>query len=105
MANATDVVGYTYEGEVHCVSCTEERFGEAKDLEVRDLSGLVDNEGNNLHPIFAMDEGMACDCCGGTGSHMVVCGGERASSSYDCDTCESTGFVAYTCGDCGKEIE
>ena len=43
------IIGYTYEADVHCVACTMLRF--------LDDPNAVDDEGNQVHPIFSTDEG------------------------------------------------
>jgi hypothetical protein len=62
---AWDIVGFTYDADVHCVECTAARFG-AKLEDANDPP--VDSEGNELHPIFASDEGSpegeVCADCG-----------------------------------------
>jgi hypothetical protein len=51
--HATDVVGYAYEADVHCVECSEKRFACEADSEPSDYE---DNDGNPVHPIFAGGE-------------------------------------------------
>ena len=48
--NATDIIGYAYEAEVHCVSCTFAAFDVTYDSQ---LDLVEDSEGNAIHPIFA----------------------------------------------------
>ena len=46
-----DVIGYTFEADVHCVACTIDRFGGLPEF------GAVDSEGNEPHPVFADEYG------------------------------------------------
>jgi hypothetical protein len=48
-----EIVGWTYEADLHCNECAEERFGPPERVSGsgRELHG-VDNEGNEIHPIF-----------------------------------------------------
>ena len=65
--NATDIIGYTYEADYHCVDCTIERFKEHRPAlgdpmafaadENRILYNQTDSEGNTVHPVFADAEG------------------------------------------------
>lgn len=61
------VIGYAYDADLHCVECTEKRFGaDALEADASGLAELTDSEGNPLHPIFLWDENLdesAC-CCG-----------------------------------------
>ena len=47
-----NIIAYTYEGDHHCIACTENRFGQ-DDL---GYAFTVDNEDNLVHPIFSTDE-------------------------------------------------
>lgn len=68
MTKAWEIIAYQYEADEHCVQCAEERFGQEPDKSwVRE--DAVDNEGNEVHPIFASDvtfSGPAVNCsdCG-----------------------------------------
>ena len=92
--NATDVVGYAYEADVHCLGCTEERFPNIYD----DLRAPeTDSEGNEISPIFAGEGAYSdCSCCEGKGSH----GDCKAS----CGTCDGEGKEARVCGDCLEDL-
>ena len=49
-----EIVGWTYEADVHCNDCATSRFGTDQDTYTgsgRSLEG-VDNEGNNINPLF-----------------------------------------------------
>ena len=59
--NATDIIGWAYESDVHCIFCAALHFGPALHDEV---TSLRDADGNPLHPIFASDERAETDCCG-----------------------------------------
>lgn len=49
---AWEVVGWTYDADVHCLDCAGERFGVA----LRDESNPpTDSEGNDVHPVFLSD--------------------------------------------------
>lgn len=55
-----EVIGFTYEADYHCVPCTQKRFG-------RGPSVSLDNEGNEVYPIFVSDEldqDTRCGDCG-----------------------------------------
>ena len=59
--NAADVIAYAYDAAIHCPDCAAERFNGHED----DL-GIVDNEGNEVTPVFGSVEapdGMYCDTC------------------------------------------
>lgn len=62
---AWEIIGWTYEADVHCNTCTRERFG--PDIETL-VPAPEDSEGNEIHPIFASDEtdpaGEYCGDCG-----------------------------------------
>lgn len=45
---AWEVVAYTYEADYHCIECTHRNF---------EGHEWVDREGNDIHPVFASDEG------------------------------------------------
>jgi hypothetical protein len=56
----TDIVAFAYDAAIHCVDCASEHFD-------CDPADAVDSEGNEVHPVFASDEGWAddtCDDCG-----------------------------------------
>lgn len=58
MAHATDVIGFKADADVYCSECTLGRYGARK----------LDNEGNEIHPIFrsesAADAPQHCGHCG-----------------------------------------
>ncbi len=64
--NSFDVVGYTFEADMYCVSCTQKRFGRGYDT-------AIDREGNEVHPIFAGSEveGPEDECCGACGDVIL----------------------------------
>ena len=52
------VIGYRYEGDVHCNDCTEKTFGETF-IKMRGLSDHFlpdDREGNRIISIFSIDD-------------------------------------------------
>jgi hypothetical protein len=55
---AYDIVGFAYEGDVHCVECATFRFPQLHTEHVED------SEGNLVHPIFAGDECACAEVCG-----------------------------------------
>jgi hypothetical protein len=75
-----EVIGYSYEADLHCVDCAKKRFGHEDDnakhgkyvpSEVDEnyvRYDAMDNEGNPVHPIFSTDElspnGSHCGDCG-----------------------------------------
>ena len=54
-----EVVGYSYEADLHCVGCATQRFG-AQAL-TRRISPN-DSEGNPIHPVF-LEEATGSDIC------------------------------------------
>lgn len=62
--NAYDIVGYTYDAGIYCDACAADRFGRCSCAH-HDVHG-EDDEGNDVQPIFAMDEDieqMTCNDC------------------------------------------
>jgi hypothetical protein len=70
------IVGYSYDAAFHCVACTQRAidstriFREYPGPSTRDEHGIADDlrdcEGNPVHPVFGIDEGVeheACDDC------------------------------------------
>ena len=60
--NSADVVGYSFEADTHCLSCTEARFPGTLPV-----SEYFDSEGNTPGAIFAdeaADYDMECGTCG-----------------------------------------
>lgn len=96
------IVGYTFEADAHCVSCTQGRFAlngdgvrRSVDEPLVDEHGIphnaYDREGNRVHPVFATDEGpddMYCGDC-----YVLVSEGTRA----DCAECGSRNHDAANC--------
>ena len=100
MAHATDIVGYSYDAAVHCVSCTKGRFPAIDDPDTLP-SDTLDGEGNEVHPIFYGEDAFeTCSCCGGDGKHAKKCSG----GEYDCENCDGEGSASRCCGDCGEEL-
>ena len=79
--NATDVIAYAYDADIHCIPCTLARY-RAKQFAMtdplgygpgRDENGLpyaaADSEGNAVHPLFAT-EAEAPEFCGDCGEHI-----------------------------------
>ena len=56
--NSTDIIGYSFEADHHCVACTEARFGAPVPEDAED------DEGNPVHPIFASEEFEEEPVCG-----------------------------------------
>lgn len=55
---AYEIVGYSYNADVHCPECAVKDFG-SENL----ANGCEDHEGNEVHPIFASDfDGDAENC-------------------------------------------
>ena len=65
------IIAYTYNADVHCVHCTQERFAETPHDWSVDNNNIPyeaqDSEGKNIHPVFSTDEGKLpyCGSCGG----------------------------------------
>lgn len=57
---AFDILGFSFEADLHCVECSIARFGEAG-LEAD--SEVTDSEGNTPKPIFACEASLE-DYCG-----------------------------------------
>lgn len=62
--NATDIIGYSYEADHHCVECAQVRFGSPVPDDAED------EEGNPVHPIFAGDEFEEPPVCGDCGEAL-----------------------------------
>ncbi len=65
------IIAYTYESDVHCVSCTVLRFAHSSvcglDLDPNGIwYGHTDSDGNPIHPVFSTDETNFTHCsdCG-----------------------------------------
>ena len=50
------IIAYTYEADVHCIDCTNKRFGATPTYRIH-----RDNEGNLVHPVFSTDEWQELD--------------------------------------------
>lgn len=67
--NATTVIGYAYDADLHCLDCTSKRFPEGSGFYRFDAYDLDrDSEGNEILPIFG-NQGVNEDdgthyCCG-----------------------------------------
>lgn len=65
MSNYTDIVGFTYEADIHCPECAAERFGWCACGVPNDVHG-EDQDGNEIMPVYAGSEGVddmiCCDC-------------------------------------------
>jgi hypothetical protein len=63
--NATDIIGWAYEADLHCEMCAEARFPV---LATDPGAPCEDSEGNDVYPIVACDEhpaeGEWCGTCG-----------------------------------------
>ncbi len=70
--NATDVVGYAYDADAHCMECTCTRFNASN--EWLSTHEVIDAEGNPIHPIFA-DQADEIDACGDCSRSLLT--GER----------------------------
>jgi hypothetical protein len=73
-----EVVGYTYDADVHCVACTRGYIVntgqtlDPDDIDDYDLAEqFTDSEGNELHPMFAGDEYMETEYCGDCGEVIM----------------------------------
>lgn len=56
-----NIIGWTYEADVHCWECATRRFPKLRnDPDAR----LIDREGNEVRPIFEIDEGACDEVCG-----------------------------------------
>ena len=56
MIELRDIIGFTYDADIHCIPCTVARFGPIHD-------DLIDSEGNPVRPVFTWDE-LSDDVCG-----------------------------------------
>jgi uncharacterized protein YuzB (UPF0349 family) len=54
---AYDIIGYTYEADIHCTQCSEARFPSLANGEAED------GEGNPVNPIFAYMDDMTNEVC------------------------------------------
>lgn len=74
------IIAYTYEADVHCISCARERFKDEPkaglsndDFDENWLSYTQeDREGNPIHPVFDIDENIdgVFDHCGDCGEEL-----------------------------------
>lgn len=105
MANATDVVGYGYEGALHCVRCSMAVFPALDDIDT-EPGDTLDSEGNEVKPVFLGEDAayVSCYCCGGEGGHEIVGPKCRSTSYVECDECSGAGTVSASCDDCGEEL-
>ena len=79
--HATTVIGYSWQADMHCVDCTRHaaNVGLLKrepplsmDTDEHGLAtDLVDSEGNEIHPVFAGDEGASDERCGDCGDELM----------------------------------
>lgn len=73
------IIGYTFEADCHCISCTQKRHMEqpfpAAGIHRKDEHGLPqdaqDNEGNPIHPMFSTDEQLEPQYCGDCHERIV----------------------------------
>lgn len=55
MTKRDEIIGYAADANIICIGCKTDIYGEHD----------VDNEGNEIHPVFAGDEGEhMCGSCG-----------------------------------------
>lgn len=86
MGNSTDVLGFTYDADIHCVSCAQERFG---DIGYPDIipTDSEDSEGNEPGAIF--NDGAWYDGNGNPDCETLACSDCRALMdtvhSADCE--------------------
>lgn len=78
-----EIVAWTYEADIHCLDCAEERFGPPLRISGsgRELEG-IDSEGNQISPVF-LDQ----------------------LSEFSMDYDEFDGRATVNCGTCHEEIE
>jgi hypothetical protein len=74
----SQIIGYTYEADLHCPDCTNRRFqgaehGQPTNPQVPvDPDGYaLDREGNQVRPVFAWDSDCRLDHCGDCGAALV----------------------------------
>ena len=96
----SDPIGYTYEADVHCPSCTEAKFGRGADGFI--ASDAVDSEGNSVGVIAPWDEGTPF------GEYCADCGVEISPpNGLDTEGSRKTsgfGDVPFTKDDQGRWI-
>jgi hypothetical protein len=85
------IIAYTYEADTHCIACTQDRFSDIYRDDVRikwtnhvDENGVwddpkfptLDNEGNEIHPVFHEDDWMELDesFCMENPVQKLICG-------------------------------
>lgn len=66
-----EVIGYTYDADVHCIACAEKRFGASALSDDAD-SPAIDGEGNEVHAMLAGEEHSE----DGSAVHCGTCGDE-----------------------------
>jgi|SRR5271165_1629475 len=116
----TDIAGYQYDADVHCVGCTFVRFGNSDAGSTALRYGYLtvhgvkldehaipcdpspqDSEGNEIHPIFVSGlEGLECGNCGGAGEEIL----DDELEAEPCPDCDGIGYIPECCGDCGTEL-
>lgn len=89
---ATDVVGYTADADMHCVDCAHRIYGDDKG----GSEPKQDGEGNQVHPIFASDEGWDDEHCGTCGKPLSE--GRRIYSSLQAQ-------AGTKCAECGHSSD
>ncbi len=47
---------WTYDADVHCPECAGQRFGDYVTEELWGLDAPQDSEGNEIHPVYGIDE-------------------------------------------------
>lgn len=88
---AWNILGYTYDADLHCCTCACEHFGHEPTEDDKD------SEGNEPHPIFASDEhdvkGEHCGDCA-----EEIWEPEESPTSEECPECHTyteDGDVCY----------
>lgn len=72
------VIGYTFNADNHCNSCTKKIY---KDDGYGHYYG-VDDEGNQIHPIFGTDEILETMNCGACGDYIYEVVHVETDSEY-----------------------
>jgi len=54
MSDSSEIVAWTYDAAMHCLTCAENHFGVAALAD--DQNPPKDSEGNEAHPVFASDD-------------------------------------------------
>lgn len=102
--NAFDIVGWSFDADLHCTACARTRFGKAL---FDEENPPEDREGNEVHPIFASDFDGDSENCGDCADPIFDAEDEDEDDeefAADCHDCEPgcPGDSAHLDGFCAR---